>query len=413
MFNPTVLSLALLAYDAAIFAAVMGSNLLETSQSDTLSGMEMSEFLADRDQSNIERDVQKLPGRRTFAWQQIGSDGTQSYNITMLTSGCNSIRRNTIVGVYDFLNGTRGSRVTAGDIYEDLRTLQRSTPDLNEGQLLLGDHVLSNIKQAEAQTLEALKEILPCEDLNPVTSPEILHDELRRLLWDGDVTDRQVGVFMGGALAAGAISGGVAYYFSVFFPSQPLPFSNDTSLQLATIKKNAVSNAIGAFGIAFSSVMGCGLINLLQPPRPQAQAPQANAADNRPRMDLSTAVLLSIFAVMTWNSLRGFIELRPLNPSSATVMTTLTTSSSTTPGPSSSTSMTGPAMAVSPQGGLCALLNRGGARDSGGWPEIVVSSPVDSMGQGELEMVARRFQWDWKQRTLQLARDAFGREICH
>ena len=94
------------------------------------------------------------------------TDNLNTYELIIDVTECYDIRRDTVVGDYTFVNGTKGEQVTAHDLLVDQFDLKHDAEDFTRAH---ASHLLLNVEAA-----------LP--EANALFAPPEYRDELRHLL---------------------------------------------------------------------------------------------------------------------------------------------------------------------------------------------------------------------------------------
>lgn len=167
------------------------------SGSDTTLISEILDFMDEGNGSLAKRAFEQTPDHMSFLWNRT-TDGeeTRLYNFTVLLSGCGSIRRDLEIGPYIYVNGTFQDNASVGDILDDVRIAKKKAKDLHEARRTLINHALKFGLRVRNDTKEVLdhsdskqSNSTICKSSISVSTSvnEIIHTELRRLLWRPDL----------------------------------------------------------------------------------------------------------------------------------------------------------------------------------------------------------------------------------
>ena len=153
-------------------------------------------------------------------------DGSAMFNISVAISGCkHGVRWSTLAGPYTFANGTTKSNTAVGEIIDNLKTFRGHTLDHLDADQAMANHTLTLAQNVAATSNDMLQNCLICKDKDQHSGTEIIHDELRKLLWDRQkikVQIRELGVLLFASAVAGVL-GGLVTGLGAAYNLQPDP----------------------------------------------------------------------------------------------------------------------------------------------------------------------------------------------
>ncbi|KAI4145703.1 MAG: hypothetical protein L6R39_003722 [Caloplaca ligustica] len=168
-------SIALLPFKASAVADVQSEDSFEE---------DLREFLAEDVNILDRRSAANKPRLLSYSWEPPPWRGIPGFNISMDFSGCaRSVKKDTTAGIYTYSNGTTQDDATAGDILADLNAMRKDAPDPLTAESVMGHHMLTGARTVEAMSNKLLDGGLICESPTGAPNGEVVHDELRRLLW--------------------------------------------------------------------------------------------------------------------------------------------------------------------------------------------------------------------------------------
>ena len=89
----------------------------------------------------------------------------------------------TIAEIYTYANGTTQDDATVGDILKDLKAMKQAAPDSMSAESTIGANLLQSAWTTEAVRNDFLDGGLICEPSGKPFNVQLVHYELRRLLW--------------------------------------------------------------------------------------------------------------------------------------------------------------------------------------------------------------------------------------
>ena len=178
MITIAVCSFLLVDVKANRFLDAHGSEDRTYDLSESLLGLvDDHEWLAKR---NFANSAQLL----TYASDNVLGETEGRFNINIAISGCkHRVRWSTKAGRYTFADGHTSEGVTAGEIIDDLKTLKMNTGDHLDFEQALAQHTLLRAQSVATTSQKLLDDHLICSSSVNHTGGDILHDELRKLLW--------------------------------------------------------------------------------------------------------------------------------------------------------------------------------------------------------------------------------------
>ena len=138
-------------------------------------------------------------------------EASTRFNISVAISGCkHGVRWSTVAGPYTFANGTNKRDTAVGEIIDNLKTFRMNTLDHLDADQAMANHTLTLAQNVATVSNDMLQNQLICKDLVQHSGSEILHDELRKLLWDQQKIKkeiRELGVLIFASAVAGLLGG--------------------------------------------------------------------------------------------------------------------------------------------------------------------------------------------------------------
>ena len=186
--------------------------------------------LLDIDHTYERRDFGSTMQLLTYVWDQAFEDEITRGNISIAISGCqHRARWSTVVGEYTFAEGRINRNTTFGEMTDDLKALKSSKLDHFDSEQALANHTLTKARSVAAMSNDILQNHLICKDSMLHSGSEIIHDELRKLLWDRQSVTAQIkeyGVLLFASTLAGLLGSlvtgfGAAYNLHLEPPTYP------------------------------------------------------------------------------------------------------------------------------------------------------------------------------------------------
>ncbi|KAL8919489.1 MAG: hypothetical protein Q9208_006774 [Pyrenodesmia sp. 3 TL-2023] len=177
---------------------------------------DLREFLVEDVDLLDKRSSTRTPRLMSYTWAPPASEVAPGFNISMDASGCGeSGNKSTIAGIYTYSNGTTADDVTVGDILADLKEIMRDAPNLYIAENVMSKHTLAAARTVQATSNKLLDGGLLCKTATKTSSSEIVHNELRRLLWLSPETRREMLFLVRGSLGSAFASAIITAVFTL------------------------------------------------------------------------------------------------------------------------------------------------------------------------------------------------------
>lgn len=177
---------------------------------------DLREFLVEDFGLLDKRSSTRTPSLMSYTWAPPASEVAPGFNISMDASGCGgSGNKSTIAGIYTYSNGTTEDDATVGDILADLKAMMRNTPNLYIAESVMSRHTLTAARTVQAASNKLLDGGLICTTTTETSSGEVVHNELRRLLWLSRETRREMLFLVRGSLSSAFASAIITAVFTL------------------------------------------------------------------------------------------------------------------------------------------------------------------------------------------------------